>query len=942
MASQNRITKLILAGLLITALTTATAAASIETAGGNDIVWQNSNVENQLTVQCGPEEGNITSVTVSDSEIYSSGESETSFSSDDLNVEGVSWSSSHEVALDCENRTESFSKNIDFASTSFIVDNDGSALLGERLEHGENSEPLELTLNAVGVNLNSEDISASSFSFNNYLAFEGGSASGNQFSVSESSGDDQDYDVTLNPFVEDYTTDSLDLVFEGSGELSGLERDIEVNPLIYRWSWNIQNRPNPELNYENVNEDYIYSIFMEDLIEESPNDHRADKDQFVLTVKERGDTWNSEYEVKESYEKLEIIEKEFPENSDNSNYRLKVGNSGPLDDLPAGTYQFELRFRYDGIDRTLLMDRVLVDKTSEFSGQVLDSGGNGVETAMTLNAVNSRLSQNLDTGPDGIFSTDINEDEFDINASFGSKPQSRISMSNVDLGSSTGPNTGLSSIGFEYWKDPETRINGLRPVNMMAVKFGYPIEDVRSLDMVFDSGELDPKDMKVYECNEWNFQGSECMGSWSQVPENDISIDYASWRVSVDNANLYSTDSGDILMNAYMVGTSSKISLQDSISLESSSIKHSGELGASGVLVSDNGDRVGDANVTLSLVQGDEVVESWSETSDSTGTFEFSETVDVEAGNYQLRIEALKSPYESFEMTSEKTLEVYYEKGVSLSAPTSIDVVQGNSSSLDLEVSNTGQQSIENIDLEVSGLEDKFYTVSSDVGSLGPEDSESVEIMLDLPGDYCNLPCGNPPQLDFSVTGESGDEEVSDNLMTSIVLSGEPSGDQSSDTSDQEETQDSSSETDDSGPESSSSPISGVREMTGDFVQKQGELNIALGLIFIFTMMLALSVKKKKSGGGDRRSLDDGRGGGRPSLQRPPINSGDVHEVEAKETEKEEESEAVSEEETESEESEDTEEAEGSEDAGEGFSCSVCGEEFESESGRDLHEEAVH
>jgi len=962
MASQNRITKLILAGLLITALTTATAAASIETAGGNDIVWQNSdwNVD-EVRAQCSD---SITNVEVNGTDVYSESENVTVLTTSDINDKiDLSAPSTLEVIVSCNDDT-SDSLNLDVANFGLNLEEngDGVGFVGEIMKNRSgslgNKRGLHFDSDIKSRNFSLEDLDGPNFSFNTLLNLESGSVT---FT---------DTGVRLYPTMTRYPEDDIYLnVTDSATGLSYTKKVFDQQEgdsndiFVHEWKANRVGDSNPRrsMSYAQVEEgefEYFLDMKYRDRSSLPESDLLGDSN-FRLTVKEQTDSGNyvlpedSDASCDEAeYCRMEILEQAEPGSNSDANYRVSLDDYSKLDALKAGNYKFTLEVVYSTErpevgEKQFTIDETWVEKSTVFSGIVLNAGQSGVKTLMEMSYGDTKRT--VVSEDDGQYSARISEETFDsMSLDFydttkdtGNAPDAQLDLSEVTLDNpDLGP--GSSAINFNYWNDPETEIDGLRPVNMMAIKFGYPVGSVTGLDMKFDSGELDPKDMKVYECDAWNFQGQECMSSWDSLDVSSDDIDFASWRVNLGNVSLYDAGEEDILMSSYVVGTSSKISLQDSISLESSSIKHSGELGASGVLVSENGDRVGDASVTLSLVQGDEVVKSWTQTSDGTGTFEFSETVDVEAGNYQLRVEAFESPFESFEMTSEKTLEVFYENGVSLDAPTSVDVVQGNESSFDLEVSNTGQQSIENIDLEVSGLEDQFYTISSGLDTLSSGDSESVEIVLDVPGDYCNLPCGNPPQLDFSVTGESGEEDVSDSLMTSIVLSGEASGDQSSESSGRQDESSvgSSSETDDSG--SSGSPVEGVREMTGDFVEKQGELNIALGLIFIFTMMLALSVKKKKSGGSDRRGLDDGRGGGRPSLDRPPINSGEVHEVKAKETESGKEAEAASEEESRSEESEETEESEGSVDSGEGFECSVCGEEFESESGRDLHEEAVH
>ncbi|WEL23056.1 hypothetical protein [Candidatus Nanohalovita haloferacivicina] len=975
MSPEKRFTKIILAGLLTLAFVSATAA-EISTAGDQEIVWKNSNIQPQLTATC-----SLSNATSSEIEVGTSGDNVFTESSGQIDVEsselqGV-WSSTKYVNYTCSNANDTVSeaRNLSFVSFSLVSksnersdysDFNGISFVGQLMkdEKGSlgNRRGIFLSFNdisQIGEDEQLEGLKQSSYSFGT----NGKLVNSDQ----EPKVDSNNQYVKVFPRVRSYieSDQSFKVRFDGSGVFSGLEKRVPVDsftPFVHAWSSSVERDPGRRMGFDQVRQGaYVYELFMDYEPSDNFPETEIDDDNFVLDVEKKQSDWDSGYETVKS--DLEVLTTSEPE-SGSANYKVEIPQVADTeleglenDDDP---YKFVLKYRYveDGSTYSFKVDEMLVDKTdnpSRFSGQILNSAGNGVQTDMTLSPSNNDNRYVISSGSNGQFSKDLSTDlstSFDIGMEFsdsGSRVSS-VDLSGVRLEDANLGSQDISAINFDYWQNPQDvaglDISGLKPVNMMAVRFGYDIGSVDSISMDFDSSEVAPKNLKVYECDAWNFWGTRCESNWDKVADNSNSsvISYPEVWANIDNANLYGTSGGEeILRNAYVIGKSAKITLQNSISVESSSVKYNGEFQASGVLVSDTGDRVSDADVTVSLVKEGETVESWSTNSDSTGSFEISETVDdADAGNYQLKIEASKSPYQSFEMMSEKTIEVYYETGIRLEAPTSKEVVQGNKTEIDITVSNTGQQPVENVDLSVSGVKSIYYSFDSNVNSLDSGESRSLGLTLDLPADYCNLPCGSPPQLDISVSGSSNEQDVSDSILTSIVLvEGDTENTDSSETEDQDtSTSDSQSSTEDeSSPESSTSPISNMQDMTGDFVQKQGELNIALGLIFIFTMMLALSVKKKKGSGDDRRRGGSGRGGGRPPVQRPPINSSQ-QDQEENEGDELEESEEDSEDEGEAEEDEST--AEDSDEEEEGFECSVCGESFESESGRDLHEQAVH
>jgi hypothetical protein len=227
------------------------------------------------------------------------------------------------------------------------------------------------------------------------------------------------------------------------------------------------------------------------------------------------------------------------------------------------------------------------------------------------------------------------------------------------------------------------------------------------------------------------------------------------------------------------------------------------------------------------------------------------------------------------------------------------------------------------------------------------------------------------PALDIEVSAENSDGEVftdEDSIQTQLTRSDSSTGDDT-------ETADRQSEDPEDEESGSSFSTQDAVNMTGEFIESQSSLNIALGMILVFLMVIAGAISKKKDQTDDRRA--------RPQIQKPIGNSnngssqvkdltrgkdeevqtGD-EEVEEKETgseqekhdeddefdsqideiagafgEEEEDSEEVEEQEPEPEETiaEELQEEEESH-----FACEVCGEKFDSESGRKLHESVMH
>jgi hypothetical protein len=440
--------------------------------------------------------------------------------------------------------------------------------------------------------------------------------------------------------------------------------------------------------------------------------------------------------------------------------------------------------------------------------------------------------------------------------------------------------------------------------------------------------------MKVFECDAWNFEGEDCLTSWSSISEDDTTVNPATWTVSLDDTDLYEIEGEKILMNAYVIGSNSRIKLQDAIDVPDLSIQSGETLEASGVLIDENGNRVEDANVTLSLIGGDG---EWTASSDSTGSFEFQEDLeDVEKGNYQLRLEASKPPYEPLEKKSSSTVEVYYEKSINVDSQSEPLIPPGERYDIDYEVENNGQTAVKDIEFDVSGVNRNRYELShSELELLEPGEIDTVTLTLDPPEEF-----ETPPSIEFGALGAVEGEEVKGSATTLVSFDDSVEESENS-TSDQENQTESNTETEDSNVSEE------ITRATGDFIQSQSDMNLALGLILVFGMILAVAVRKRKNDGG-RDDRMNGRMGSRPvssggRVQKPDVSSKKVESQGDSEDEEESSSSKDSDEDLEESHSGDNVESDQEdEDDAEGFVCDKCGESFDTESGLKLHAQALH
>jgi hypothetical protein len=946
-------TKLLLVALAALILIAPAASQTIDSVNEDRVVWLNSQTSFQeLEVSCQNESTDISSVEINNTEIYSgASESVVLNTSDFQNPKyGFEPGKDKRVELYCSpGDNPDVSLEIDFAELKIEAEDlekKGKVFVGEvmKSESGGLGNKQDIVIHYDFGGVSRFGLGAFNLSLTNGLQLNSDEVEGEGMTVNK-----ENEKLILNPFVSSYPTngEESDLVIKKQGHFKrsySLADYFDENAFeVYEWrAERVGSNPGLEMDYDSVADgdySFLFDMKYRDLsgLPERIRDSLTSRN-FRLKVErdesEETDVSNDFETVEigddEELKNLPIMKAENPGDSSDANYRVFVNEYSQLDELNAGKYKFILEVEYsdrNGVTEEFKLDETIVDKTAEFSGVVLNSGGSGVVTEMVLRDEEMDRKQNLVTDGTGRYSTQIEKssNSFEVKSKFyetsgdtASVPDGEVMLSGVRLeDSDLGP--GGSAVKFDYLESPDTGIEGLQPVNLMMVKFGYPVEEIDQVEMAFDPGKVDPKDMKVFECDAWNFAAQECMTDWGDaLPEDDVTVNPATWTINLDGTELYSIEGDKILMNAYVVGRNSEIMLQNDLNVKTR-VKSGEEFTASGVLVDDSGDRVEDANVSLSVIGTD--VE-WSETTDSTGTFDFSRELNLQPGNYQLNLEAEKSPYERLDVESNATIEVYYERGMSLSAEGDQTIETGREEELSYTLENTGQSEIKDLEISVSGLEGYDHSVQPEsIEGLGVEESGTVTVNFQLPEDILS-----PPVIDVTASGTSDGEEIDASASTTTFVSRNADEDQTQQTGNE-----SNSSNNTSGQDSGFS-VPGTQNaarMTGNFVSGQSDVNLVLGLILVFGMALAVAVKKKDSS--SDRDVRTGRG----RVQRPNVSPSIPGSEDSDQNDQSED------EDMEEEEKSDDEDSENDSDS-ESVECDVCGEEFEKETELKLHRQALH
>lgn len=663
-------------------------------------------------------------------------------------------------------------------------------------------------------------------------------------------------------------------------------------------------------------------------------------------------TWESETQNmtpedgKISYQELgdlsvdtRITEKGEPSNTlEPSDFYLKVENhqSGEVSDrldvleanrLPSeGEYRISLESipqlslgRYNfilGLDKDdgKVVENITVSKYILFSGSMTDSAGSPVNGEIFIEKEGFERRVNVDNS--GVFSGNVLPGRYNFTLQF---PEAELLLEGVKLDSSEEQVNDGKAVGNIRYDDVTIgsvgdSLEGVTVSNALAVWFGYPFQDGR-MTMQYDTTKVNPDNLKVYECVGWNIESVNCYDNseWEEVDVKRSWIHPTVGTVSFP-VTPYNVTGSSQLLNGYMVVRNTPLKL-DYIEFDDDDmrVKKGGSLGITGEITTPSGESVGDVPVEAEFIDNSgETVGSASLTrTASNGVFSFGKSVPQEEGAYRVKISAEKKPYSGISSVIDRSFDTFTQKDISIQADDTTSFYVGEKASTDFTIINSGQASLEDVKVSINGFSQDWYSFKKREWS-SLDQGETVKAVMDteLPNDYCEDSCQDYRSIEVEVSASSDGNKINDISPFQAQIRKDSPENQSSE-------QKESSENDSS---SFSVPS------TGEFFERQGSVNVALGMITLFVLILAMAVKKKNDDG-DRsgRSMMSGSTG-----QASMGGRSSVPETNVKSTEQEEEEDDQEEELSTADEEEDE------------FECGTCGERFDTESARDLHEQAMH
>lgn len=930
---KTKIYKTITISLIILSIVSLSAAVlehgEIEFEGieKGEVLWEQQEDLEEVTVTAKCEDDEIKSLKANDIE-ESDAEGEEEFSFDvDPNSDDLDYGE-YEITLDCQDKNNSITRSFYLYSLEVT-----SSEYSEDVVYHQDVQELNIDYELHGPEDEHEDIDLDNFElvqpdFSDVNFHSIDRTTGSADLVYELVVSDEEEPGDINPFFELHYPGDQDLVYqlEPSNSPFELEQpwDISINERFHDFDSGV--------DYSDLRD--ANGTLMTIEAEYRNEEHSFWPTDFYVEIED--EEGNTEY----SFDTVDMT---------NTNNGYEIGLNSVPSDLDIGEYVFEIGIDTSGKEENMIKEFDLFNYV-DFEGRVVDHHEDGVDTEF-------QLSDDSDTWMDlhagtkninadgGFYSASVLPGSYNMSMTF--EDNVLFHMEDVELREDGTHNINFDTIPRSTLDD---EVEGVNVINAAGILFGYGFEQ-GTAQINYEHGDVTADNARILKCEEW-YMSRDCESGWERMSQNDIEVNPTDPNVQFPvEPRIRGNES--YLMTGYALVENTD--LVSDIEVESNRVPLGDSVNFEGDVTTPSGESVEDVDVTIEVRDGEEIISTQTTQTNTNGVFGATVSAPDTEGTYDIRMTAEKEPYNPFEINESGVIDTFVERSVDVSGSDQIELPTGQTVEEEYTVINDGQSDLEDISMYLNGISNEWYDIQGIEESLDEGSSFTATIEIEAPEDYFSEENLENENFDVEVRAMSDGEEINTIFDGVATITNEHIyQEDGGETSDEDGVN-----------------LEAPDVPTGDFLAAQSSLNIALALITIFTLVLATAVKKKKeendsdrssrnvmnSSGNQLSSTNRSKGQKSSRVTKPKISSKD-HKKQEKE-QKEDKSTSAEKSQTdekttnsETQEEQNTQESvendsgeenhgEGSETSGE-LTCDVCGEEFDTESGLELHKKALH
>ena len=371
----------------------------------------------------------------------------------------------------------------------------------------------------------------------------------------------------------------------------------------------------------------------------------------------------------------------------------------PVPNLEPGTYDLDIRFSYMGFIKDISQT---INYVLPISGSMIDSDNKAVYVQLKFR--NNVTDITYQTDSSGSYSGYLPPGIYEIEMTF---PNAKLILSEVMINQFTDP------IKFDH---PSTNIN-IPGIGVGSI-FVYEIALTYSnayLEMKYDDSKIiDESRISIYKCDNWNFGRKICNSNWSTVKAD---IDTVRNTAKVNTTSL----------SAFVIGYKKNLYLDFNSDKDEYYLNDIIKL--TGMIEDEEKNPIPDAQIKVSIPN---TGISTSTKSDSSGVFVIEFQGPEKEGDFNIFVQAEKSPYASVNQT--KNIKLVMSKQLLILLSESMKIKQGDNVSIPIDIINKGQTDFSGLKLSLTGIPEEYGTLSKmDISELKIGSEEKVFIYFIIP-----------------------------------------------------------------------------------------------------------------------------------------------------------------------------------------------------------------
>ncbi|RLJ02177.1 MAG: hypothetical protein DRP11_03340 [Candidatus Aenigmatarchaeota archaeon] len=394
-----------------------------------------------------------------------------------------------------------------------------------------------------------------------------------------------------------------------------------------------------------------------------------------------------------------------------------------LPDKDPGTYTLKLECSYEGAHASA---ETRISYLIGFTGTLVDIDNNLLSGTITFekNGFSKRVTVNGDYSfsvPAGTYTVKV--ENFP-----GLK---KAVFEGVEVNGET-----ENFIRIDHFTSDDLGVPGIRIAGGLGLEMVLPFDSVK-MEIGYDSSVVrDESELKLYTCENWNFDARRCSGEWEEL---SAAVDRISNVVKITTTHL----------SGFIVGEEERADIM--FKTDKDAYFFGEEIVVTGTVRDGNQNPIPNAEVRYFFNDQTGTVRTTHD-----GIFSFTLTAPENPGTY--RIEASLPEYSMETFTEEVTVEG--KKALTLILPDDSEIPYSEESTFDIKIVNSGQVDLNDLDVVINGLPEGTFTCSPDrIEKLSRGEQKSVTLRFIPPNTSKNY------QVTVTVSNRSIEETESFVLM---------------------------------------------------------------------------------------------------------------------------------------------------------------------------------